>query len=129
MHNESEYSAMEYSPEKCAELGYMAIEDANMMIISVKDGDTYAGLMIASVRAPEFSHDLIAWDTLIYVHPDYRGTRAAILLLKEYRRWSIARGAKMIFMRTTTGIEPQKTGKLFEKLGFRYVGGNYLLEV
>jgi GNAT superfamily N-acetyltransferase len=129
MHDESSYRALEYSPEKCAALGYQALVDPALLILTVLDDVKHVGLMICSVQAPEYSEDLIAWDVLTYVDAAYRGSRAALMLISAYREWARVRGAKMIFLRTCTGIDPEKTGKLFEHMGFRHIGGNYLMEV
>jgi GNAT superfamily N-acetyltransferase len=55
---------------------------------------------------------------------------AGRLLLKRFKEWAIARGAKAFAMAVSFGgTKGRRTGKIYEKEGFEHVGGLYILQV
>lgn len=128
-HEESEYSLLTFSPEKCLQLFESSLVNPDVLIVvAVLDG-VLVGVLGAGVYAPYFSEERVSGDLLVYVAPEYRGTMAFIKLVSQYVTWAKEHGAKLIFLRSSTGIEPEKTEKLYTKLGFINVGGNFVMEV
>lgn len=121
-HEESNYRELEYSPEKCYQLGLRAIKDDNELWL-IAEEDEPAGMLGAWCRPPIFSKECVASDHLVYVSPRYRGSSAFIKLVRAYVRWAKKR-AKLIFLATSTGYE---TEKLYTRLGFIKRGGIYQL--
>lgn len=62
----------------------------------------------------------------IYVLPEYRNTKAGILLVKGFKEWSVNNDAERIQIGTMSGIESERIVKLYEHLGFEQCG--YVLE-
>lgn len=60
---------------------------------------------------------------VLYVAPDYRGTRAPALLMQQFIEWgrNIAR-ARRLYLGVNTGFRPDHTARFFEKFGARQVG-------
>lgn len=76
-----------------------------------------------------FSEALVATEYMFYVKPDFRGTSAALRLMHAYKTWAKNRKAQEIMICMTIGVEPGKFDKFVQKLGFKYVGGNYSMRV
>jgi GNAT superfamily N-acetyltransferase len=127
-HEESEYNVMSFNPDKCMRLCEQIINSPAMLgIVTLKD-DVIAGVIVAAVYPGYFTDELTASDLLVYVLPGYRGTRAFYRLCIFYITWARLQGAKLIFLRNSTGIEPEKVGKLYERMGFAQVGGIFRKE-
>ena len=43
--------------------------------------------------------------------------------------WAKAQGAAELHIHATSGIAPDRTGKLLQRLGFKAYGGNYAVRV
>lgn len=129
MHDESEYRSLDYAPEKCAALcrSIMANADTQLGLVAV-EGDEHFGMLGAYVTAAYFSDDLVSGDYLVYVRPEFRGTTAFVRMVKRYIEWAKERGAQLIFLRTSTGIESDATAALYQRLGFARVGGVFRRE-
>lgn len=61
----------------------------------------------------------------IYVLPRHRGSLAAIKLLHGFRRWAGRNGAVRIYASVTSGLDIDRTDRLFRRLGFRPKGVSY----
>jgi len=77
-----------------------------------------------------YSPDLIFTDLALFVRPDTRGGLTAYRLIREALDWCQAKGLKPrdVQIGVSTGIHPEQTGRLYESLGFKCVGGIYELE-
>ncbi|MFA5401803.1 MAG: GNAT family N-acetyltransferase [Dehalococcoidia bacterium] len=127
-HQESEYNIMSFSANKCIALCERIISEPQMLgMVTVKDNET-TGVLVAAAIPAYFSDEINASDLLVYVPPEYRGTRAFYLLCLSYIGWARTKGARLIFLRNTTGIEADKVGRLYERMGFSRVGGIYRME-
>jgi GNAT superfamily N-acetyltransferase len=86
-------------------------------------------MLLGYISEYYFGRDLIASDYLWYVTPEYRGSRAAVLLLRDFQKWAEERNASEVHMGLSTGVHAEKVGALLENLGYDLVGGNYKLRV
>ena len=60
---------------------------------------------------------------VLYVAPDYRGTRAPALLMQQFIDWGRDTvRAKRLYLGINTGFRPGYTARFFEKFGARQVG-------
>lgn len=64
-------------------------------------------------------------DYALYVLPEYRGTTAAIRLLKDFEAWGKSQGANEMSLGVSTGIDTDKTHNFYTKMGYLYSGGIY----
>jgi len=129
MHNESEYRSLEYSPEKIADLCYAAIKTKDVLgLIAVDSFRSPIGVLGATVQEAYFSKDKTALDLLVYVTPKHRGSTAFIKLIKHYVTWAQERGASLIFLRQSTGINTDMVENLYKRLGLHHVGGIFCME-
>ncbi len=86
------------------------------------------GMIVGFVDEYWFGHDCYAFEYGVFVEPDHRGTDG-VRLIKAYIERAKAFGARDIHIENTTGVETDRTERLFHNLGFAHVGGNFILEV
>lgn len=87
------------------------------------------GYFIGIVVERWFSRAKMACDLALYVRPDRRGGLIAWRLLDGYLFWCKTHGlpARDVQVSISTGAAVDATGRLFERLGFEPIGGNYQL--
>ncbi|WES31870.1 GNAT family N-acetyltransferase [Varunaivibrio sulfuroxidans] len=131
-HRESRFADLEYAPDKLMQsaLGAMTEEGRKRMCLLMAEyrGDLL-GMIVATVGSHWFSSELGASAMVYYVHPDHRGSMAAIKLLHGFRRWAQNRRVRRININVTSGVGMARTDKLMRRLGFEFTGGNYVLEM
>lgn len=73
--------------------------------------------------SPEyFSGKTIASDLGMFVRKDHRGSPTFFRMYSEFETWAKQHGAYKIVLYHSTGIEPEKTEKVFSKLGLTKYG-------
>lgn len=92
-------------------------------------GGEIDGAMAGFVAECWYADVKIAGELGIYVRPSANGGIAAMRLIKQFIAWATERGAAEITLGITTGINIAETGRIYERLGFEHVGGNYKMRV
>lgn len=130
MHEESQYSLLNFDPQCVAGRCYQIIDSPDTMIgLVVVDYTGHIIGMMGGYLAPyEYGDDLTASDILVYVEPEHRGGKAFFMMVKGYVSWARSKGAKLIFLNQSTGINPEATSHLYQRLGFRPCGSNHCME-
>ena len=129
MHEESQYSILNFLPEKVVEKCHQVINHQQMLgLVAIQDGNIIA-MIGGQIAAYEYGDDLVASDILVYVDPAHRASRAFLMLVKGYVQWAKEQGASMIFMSQTTGVNMVAVGNLYTRLGFEPVGGIYRMAI
>lgn len=104
-------------------------EDPNRWIrIASVDGQP-AGAMIGHLSQQWFSQDWTGHDTVLFVAPQYRGLGIARRLAGEFETWCRERGAKLVFMASSTAIQTAAARHVCESLGLHEVGQVYAKEI
>ena len=80
------------------------------------------GFMVAYMFAFDYRDGLYTTQRVIYVSPEHRGTRAAVLLAKELIRWSKLLGAAKIQGGNDNSFKSERTAAFLEHFGFKRVG-------
>lgn len=80
------------------------------------------GMMVASIQGFYFMSGVFVQSDIFYVHPDYRGTRAAALLLVELKTWADQLGAKVTVGGNANKLNTDRTARLYERFGFQQAG-------
>lgn len=120
MHDESRFSVLEYSPQKVRALLSSLIGSQYMKVVE-RGGSVVGGF--AGVVLPHWSsQDLVGYDLGLFMSRDNRGGGTAAYLLNGFRKWALSRGAKMVTIGISTGVEVEKTRELYDRLQFRTVG-------
>lgn len=127
MHAESIYKDMRYDADKVMRLalGALNAENRYVLIIAHSDDDPndVVGFMFGSVGPHFFSDELVAKDYALFVKKDKRGGIAAMRLLKKFEQLAKEKGAGFSMLAAATGVEPERTLELFERLDYQRIGG------
>lgn len=92
-----------------------------MVATAERDGWLVGG-MVAVVAPHWASDDLIATDLALFIAPAARGGLLPARLLTRYVQWAHHLGAQIIQAGVTTGIEPETTARLYERMGLTRCG-------
>lgn len=96
--------------------------NANMYFqIATLNGEVIAGLF-GTVLAIYFGADLVAKDLAIFVKKEWRLSRAAFLLVRDFEKWAKSRGASKVMLSQSTGVNVAATGKFYELMGYDIMG-------
>ncbi len=127
MQQEGDYAAVPFDIEQAAKsILAMVINNPNGFgLLAYTDQGVAAGMIAGSVTPYFFSQGSVASDFVWYVKPEYRGSRAAIKLLKAFKSWATEKGALQLYMGVTTNVSAERTGEMLKRFGFEHVGGNY----
>lgn len=100
--------------------GYL--EKATPTIFFVEDKGAIVGLLGAYICRFDYRDGLYTTQRILYVSPENRGTRAAVLLVKELIRWSKSLGAVKIDGGNDNSFKSDRTASFLEHFGFENVG-------
>jgi len=130
MHEESAYSDMPFDIETAAQNIYTNIiqGDNGFGVIAYKDGAP-VGIMAGALATHFFGPALFAYDFVWYVVPEDRGSSTAVRMLKRFEVWARSQGAKELHLGVTTGVDPEKTHSIYQRMGYTHVGNNYTLKL
>lgn len=119
MHAESRYSRMAYSAERVRACAAALIESADGLALVVEAQGQVVGGILATVAAPWFSDEPMASDVAIFIDPAHRGGRLVVRLMQRYALWAVSRGAVIVAAGVSSGVDTERTVRLFERLGWR----------
>jgi len=89
--------------------------------IAVK-GDNIVGIILGDFGTMIFGNGRQAREKLLYVHKDYRGTITGPRLMKRLISWAKSISATEVMGQTNTGINPERTEKLWGRRGLEPLG-------
>ena len=124
MHAESVYAGFDYDTSKLVDLGmhYLAHPNECSLLVCEDAHGRLLGMHAGYISEYYFGRDLIASDLLLFVDPCKRGSLAAALLVRAFEEWAFAKGAKEVCPGSSTMVAPERTAKLYERLGYTVVG-------
>lgn len=124
MHAESAYAAFHFDTSKLCDLGleYLANPERCSVLVCEDAHGRLLGMHAGYISEYYFGRDLIASDLLLFVDPCKRGSLAAALLVRSFEEWAFAKGAKEVCPGSSTMVAPERTAKLYERLGYTVVG-------
>ena len=100
--------------------------DGYLMVIAEDDGPI--GMLTAMPSQYVFARVIYAIHDVFFVRPDKRGSRAAFLLVQMFEDWAQEIGATRGVLGVHTGLTMETTGRFYEKLGYRHIGGSFIKE-
>lgn len=127
MHQESHFKTLDFDPDKLKQL-LMAFCHDQFVYIAIYNNQII-GVFIGFITEYYFGKDLYASDLTYYVDRTKRGSVAAVKLFREFEQWAMKKGAKRINPATSTGINPERTKKFYERMGYTVTGHTYNKEV
>ena len=119
MHKESRYANLDFDPQKLWQLGETMLgnPDSWLALVVERDGDII-GFCCGYVAPHFFGNELTSGDLAIYVVPEHRGGTIGARLVKKYTAWCEAQGVREPLLGVSAGITPDRTGQLYERLGY-----------
>lgn len=119
MHQESWFREFDFDVKKALSIWDRKVAQPDRWCLFVaEDDDKIIGVFAGCAFEHFFGNDLVATDLILYVDPSHRGGSAAPRLIKTYEQWARQIGAKDIQIGVSTGVNAERTARLFEKLGF-----------
>lgn len=126
LHAKSLFKDMDYNEEQVIAVGNMARTNDHCFLHVIVDleQDVPIGILMAMVTPTYFGKDFVANDMLLMVEEEHRGKCGAALreITTRYKNWAFHKGAKRVYLSTSTGIDTEKTKEAFEACGFHQVG-------
>ena len=87
-----------------------------------------AGLGAFMVTERYWNRDLISSDLMLYVRHEFRGSTAALRLIRAYEQWAMSYQVKEINLGISTGYEVERTAQFYQKLGHKPLATSYQKE-
>lgn len=115
------YSERPFNPEALKQ-NLQSVLDSTGTIFIVVSGSNIVGGIVCLTTKDWFNDDLIAFEQVLYVKPEYRVTRAPLMLIDAFVEWAKSMNADRIQCGTTTGIQTKGCLRLYKKFGFREHG-------
>lgn len=119
MHMETEFRRYRFSIEKVEQL-YEALlaDDKNFFACVAEVRDDLIGFMAGFVCEHFFSTDKYASEMLFYVSPNWRGSTAALRMVRAYEAWAQDTDALDIMAGVSSGVQVDRTARFYEHLGY-----------
>lgn len=92
--------------------------DDGIVLIARVDGKLTGYLWATTHLMAPWSPLTVASDLLFYVKPECRGTTVALRLVKAYKEWAEELGCHEVRLSTASGINTERVGQFYERLGF-----------
>lgn len=124
------YADVEPDPEYVEQILTVMVQNPYLVAIADYDENrNVRGVMLGMVSPVWYTQSLRAVQELLYVHPEYRGTRVMFRLIKAFEEESIKRGADSIQLGCSSGEHPDGFAKIMSKLGYSTFSHTYKKEM
>jgi len=117
---EAEFSYAKLEKHKILNL----FKSDNTVFFIVIKNNKIVGFILAVAHEYFFSNRKRVSDLGLYVLPEYRGSRAALMLIKALETWSKEIGVDDLHLGQTSAVNMDKTRQFYERLGYKTVGFN-----
>lgn len=124
MHAESRYRELAFSDAKLQALLEVLVGGGGFVLVYERGGAP-VGMFAGAVMELYFSDAKLAFDYFLFVRPEHRGGFGAARMVSAFIAWAKAEGAALIDIGISTGVTPERTGALYERLGLAHVGALY----
>lgn len=115
------YSGRELD-ENALEENLTAVIQGQGAIFVTEHNDALTGGIVCLTTKDWFNNQIIAFEQVFYVVPEYRSTQSALLLIDSFVGWSKHMNAKRVQCGTTTGISTDGCVRLYRHFGFTEYG-------
>lgn len=129
MRSEAVTAFPEIEPERVARQLDLTLQMPTTFLCGIAEDREPIGMVTGVAGDWAFSSRRRALCDMLYVMPGRRGLVAASMLVAHLKSWAGDIGARDVFMGTSTGIDPVRTGRFFERMGFSLFGTMYRMEL
>lgn len=127
MHGECWMRWMPFAPDRLAAVLHELVNNG-FLWVHEHEG-RIDGVLAGFVAECWYANVKVAGEFGLYVRPDLAGGIIAMRLVKQFVQWATEQGAAEVTLGITTGVNIHETGRLYERLGFQCVGGNYKMRI
>lgn len=120
LHNESHFQSEPYDSERCWNLLDSTVRFPSKRFIAYDD--QFRGFILLGINEHYFSGVKRAEDFALWIAPEHRGGSLVLRLLQLGEQWAKDNGAVSLTIYHNTGIQTDKSPKLFNKLGYDTAG-------
>lgn len=119
MHQESRYRNLDFNPARLIALGDAILANPKMYCAKVAEIDgLIVGMAIGYAVPHFFGDDLTSGDLAVYVDKAHRNGMIGVRLIKALDQWATDRGVREPVLGVSAGINPERVGALYERLGY-----------
>lgn len=124
MHEESNFSNMNWNPEKVGKIISSSLLENPWYYVAVAENEDGIQGFIGGICFPTFfGDDKQANDLALYITPEYRGSyKTSIKLIKAFQKWAEEKGAMRCSIGSTAGIVDERYLEFLGRLGFKKSG-------
>ena len=108
--------------EDALEKNLAAVIQGQGAIFVTEHKDALTGGIVCLTTKDWFNNQVIAFEQVFYVVPEYRSTQSAFLLIDSFVSWAKHMNAGRVQCGTTTGINTRGCIRLYERFGFTQYG-------
>lgn len=117
------YAPYPFEPDVVARWGEISTGSDDWLCLIAEDEEQGpVGMLIVGCVPMLFCRQQMVEDIAFYVKPQWRGTTAALRLMRTLEPWAKARGAVSMRMGITTGTNPEAAIRFLERFGFTQTG-------
>jgi len=111
-----------YDEEEIRRTFLRYLQRANPTFFFVEHKRRVIGFLQAVWNTYDYRAGFYTVQKVLYVSPENRGTRAAVLLMKEFIAWSQRFGASEAFGGNDNDFQSERTAKFLGHFGFKRIG-------
>lgn len=111
-----------FSPERVRQTVRDYLDHATSTFFLVESKGQIHGFLQATMFGYDYRDGLYTCQKVLYVKPEKRGSRAAVLLMKELIAWSKLIGADRIEGGNDNSFKSERTSAFLHHFGFEKVG-------
>lgn len=128
-YHEGGYTDMKYDPKYVSEifLNYLRTDNCETFLYE-SDGQVVA-MLVASIVPQPFNKSPAAYEIAWYVHPDSRGSSAAIRVYKAFEEWAKENNCSLLSMSRIEGLDDENLIKMYDKMDLKLREHIYMKEL
>lgn len=117
------YSEIPFSEAMMRGWFMAAVEKPESFFCAVaRKGEELVGVMLACASPLFFSDRMLASEMGFFVYERFRGSRAALMLVKEYERWAEKLNCVFVDVSVSVGINDAHAIRFYERQGYKSCG-------
>ena len=127
MYKESymEEKGVKFNEEKVKQYFSLALKKPNGFSIIAEDNDKPVGFLISDINEYLIGHQKVAKNLELYVVPEKRGSKAGLMMMKNFIKWAEMNDATEIIFAPSAMDNIKKFDAFAKRLGMEIAGKVY----
>ena len=105
------------------------VNSPSTFVMLAFDREKLVGFIAGVVHQSLFNDITKVTDVGLFVLPEYRKSKIGFMLIKQLEQWARYNKASQIWLGQTTGNNPERIAKMYERLGYTLCGFNSVKEI